>query len=78
MEPRGQGRGRRDRVDEEILQRLSRHFWAGHEMTARYEVTIIRPQDGKAKRWDAYPDRERAESVAATLRQRGIIAQVCF
>ena len=47
-------------------------------MTARYEVTIIRPQDGKAKRWDAYPDRERAESVAATLRQRGIIAQVCF
>jgi len=43
---------------------------------ARYEVQIVNPADGTPRIWDVYADRERAESVAATLRHHGFFAQV--
>ena len=43
---------------------------------ARYEVQIINPADGKPKVWDSYSSRERAETVASTLRHHGFFAQV--
>jgi hypothetical protein len=46
-------------------------------MTApRWEVQIVNPADGKPKRWDTYDSRERAESVAATLRHHKFFVQV--
>ena len=45
-------------------------------MTPRWEVQIIVPDTGKAKVWDAYADRDRAESIAATLRYHGFFVQV--
>ena len=46
-------------------------------MTApHWEVQIIRPQDGKPKRWDVYPTRERAEAIVAHLTKHGIRAMV--
>ena len=43
---------------------------------ARYEVQIVHPVTGKPQVWDTYPTREAAETVAATLRKRGLFAQV--
>jgi len=45
-------------------------------MTPRWQVHIIVPDTGVAKIWDSYPDRERAESVAATLRFHKFFAMV--
>jgi hypothetical protein len=45
-------------------------------MTPRYEVQIVRPQDGRVVLWDKYTDRAKAESIAATLRKHGIFAQI--
>ena len=43
---------------------------------ARFEVQIVNPADGKPKVWDSYSTRERAETVAATLRHHGFFVQV--
>jgi len=46
-------------------------------MTApRWQVEIVNPADGRPKIWDSYADRDRAESVAATLRHHGFFVQV--
>lgn len=46
-------------------------------MTAsRWQIEIVNPLDGKLKIWDHYVSRERAESVAATLRHHKIFAQI--
>lgn len=37
-------------------------------MTARYEVQIVNPLDGRPKVWDLYDNRERAESIAQVRR----------
>jgi len=44
--------------------------------TTRWEIQVVNPVDGRPKRWDVYDSRERAESVAATLRQHGFWCQV--
>ena len=42
----------------------------------RWEVQIVNPADGQPKRWDAYDSRDRAESVAGTLRKHGFYVQI--
>ena len=42
---------------------------------AGWQVEIV-PPTGIVKVWNRYADRERAESVAATLRHHGFFAQV--
>ena len=44
--------------------------------TPRWEVQVLNPIDGKPKVWDTYAVRDRAESVAGTLRQHGFWCQV--
>ena len=46
-------------------------------MTApRWEVQVVHPVTGLPKVWDVYPDRERAEHVAANLRRHKFFVQV--
>jgi len=44
--------------------------------TPRWEVQVVNPIDGKPKVWDTYAVRDRAESVAGTLRKHGFFVQV--
>ncbi len=41
-----------------------------------WQVQIINPANGKPKVWGSYPDRDRAQSVAATRRHHRFFAQI--
>lgn len=41
-----------------------------------HEVVIVRPDDGRARRWATYPDRQGAEAERAKLVRQGFYAVI--